>query len=343
MKKAICILILGMIAAAKCAACTRVTYCGDNCVATGRTLDWRTPIPTSLRVMPRGRQQASFDVDSLALRWTASYGSVVAIGYDMGVSEGLNECGLAVNILYLPGAVYTLPDEHRRVMSASVWALYLLDNFATTSEAVESLSRDLFHLDAPAMADGSATAIHLAMSDSVGDCAVVEYVDGRLSISHGKEFDVLTNAPTFDDQLAVSRYWQGVGGMHMLPGTNRSSDRFARATFYRSVLPSALSRRDALAAVTGIVRNCAVPLGISVEGSPEISTTQWISVSDQLQRVYYFQLTLSPSAVWIDLRQTDLSAGSPQLTVTLTDDGAQSGDITRQLLPAPDFRPVFRL
>lgn len=31
-------------------ACTRVVYAGTNGnVATGRTLDWRTPIPTSLR------------------------------------------------------------------------------------------------------------------------------------------------------------------------------------------------------------------------------------------------------------------------------------------------------
>ncbi len=339
------LLTLAAAGLAEARPCTRVVYAGQNCVATGRTLDWRTPIPTSLRVMPRGRPGRSFDVDSLALHWRARYGSIVAIGYDMGVSEGLNERGLAVNILYQPGARYTLPSgsEHRRVMSSSVWALYLLDNFATTAEAVAALSRDEFHLDAPAMADGSATTIHLAMTDSLGVSAVVEYVDGRLCLYHGREYGVLTNAPTLDRQMAVCAYWQSVGGMNMLPGTARSSDRFVRAEFYRSLLPDTLSHSRALAATAAVVRNCAVPMGIAVEGQPEISTTQWLSLMDQRRMVYYFRLTQSPSAVWIDLRRADLEAGSPQQTVTLTADGSQSGDLTPQLRQVADFRPVFRL
>ena len=326
-------------------ACTRVVYVGDSAVATGRTLDWRTPIPTSLRIMPRGEVRHSYDVSSESLTWTSTYGSIVAIGYDMGVSEGLNEAGLAANILYLPGAVYTLPNgkEHRKVMSSSVWALYFLDNFASVDEAIQAISRDEFHIDAPSMPGGTATTLHIALSDATGNSAIVEYVDGQLTLHHGADYNVLTNAPTLDQQLAVRNYWQGVGGMNMLPGTNRSTDRFVRASFYCSMLPRTLSHTKALAGVFGIVRNCSVPMGIAVPDQPEISTTQWFSLSDQTKRVYYFQLTLSPSVVWVNLHDTDLTEGSPQRTLALTTDGTQSGNVTALFTAATPFKPVYRL
>lgn len=327
-------------------ACTRVTYVGhDGIVATGRTLDWRSPIPTTLRIMPRGEARESFDDPAQNITWTSRYGSVVSIGYDMGVSEGLNEKGLAVNILYLPGSVYTLPDgqEHRKVMSSSVWAQYMLDNFATVDDAMAVVRQDLWHIDAPAMPEGSSTTIHMAISDATGNSAIIEYIDGRLSVHEGKECRVLTNAPFYDQQIAVRDYWQGIGGMNMLPGTNRSTDRFVRASFYDSLLPDSLDHTQALAGVFGIIRNCSVPQGISVPGQPEISTTQWLSLSDQRDMVYYFQLTQSPAVVWVDLRKADLRAGAPERTITLTTDGSQVGDITADFHRASQFKPFFHM
>jgi choloylglycine hydrolase len=193
------------------------------------------------------------------------------------------------------------------------------------------------------MPGGTVTTLHLAISDASGDNAIVEYIDGKLSLHQGKEYNVLTNAPTYDQQLAVCNYWQGVGGMNMLPGTNRSTDRFVRAKFYGSLLPATLSHTKALAGVFGIVRNCSVPMGITVADQPEISTTQWLSLSDQLRRIYYFQLTLSPSVVWVDLTAADLAQGAPQRTIALTTDGSQSGDVTTQFTATSAFKPVYRL
>lgn len=326
-------------------ACTRVVYAGDSVTATGRTLDWRTPIPTALRVFPRGERHVSFDDPNDCLTWVSKYGSVTAISYDMGIAEGMNEMGLAANSLYLPGSVYSLPDgqEHRKKMSSSVWPQYILDNFATVPEAVAALSRDELYIYAPQMPDGSAATLHMAISDSEGRVAVIEYEDGMLRLHTGKEYNVLTNAPFFDEQLAVCDYWTNVGGMHMLPGTNRSSDRFVRASFYASLLPKNLSHRNGLAGVFGVIRNCAVPMGISVPDQPEISTTQWFSLCDQTRKVYYFQLTESPSVVWIDLTKLPLEPGNPQLTVTLTNDGSQLGCINALLAKAAAFKPMFRL
>lgn len=338
-------LLSGIISVAPAKACTRVVYAGDSVVATGRTLDWRTPIPTSLRVFPRGENHVSYDIPGEGLSWTSKYGSVTAISYNMGIAEGMNEKGLAANVLYLPGSIYSTgkDKEHRKKMSTSVWPQYVLDNFASVSEAIAQLGKDEFYLDAPKMPDGSSATLHMGLSDASGDCAVIEYKDGQLEITHGKEYNVLTNAPFYEDQLAVNAYWDGIGGMHMLPGTNRSSDRFARASFYSKMLSPTLSHRMGLAGVFGIIRNCAVPMGIEVPNQPEISTTQWFSLCDQTDFVYYFQLTQSPAVVWIDLTETDLTPGAPQLTVDLTTDGSQIGKINSLLKPAEPFKPCFRL
>jgi choloylglycine hydrolase len=40
----------------------------------------------------------------------------------------------------------------------------------------------------------------------------------------------MTNSPTYDQQLALNRYWEQIGGTTMLPGTNRAADRFVRAS-----------------------------------------------------------------------------------------------------------------
>lgn len=320
-----------------------MVYAGDSVTATGRTLDWRTPIPTTLRVFPRGEQRVSYDDPSVAMSWRSKYASVTALGYDMGVAEGMNEKGLVANALYLPGSVYARPDDKRKRMSSSVWPLYFLDNFATVDEAVEQMRKDEFYIYAPPMPDGSAATLHIALSDVGGNVAVMEYKDGELQITVGPQYNVLTNAPYFAEQLAVNNYWKNIGGMHMLPGTNRSSDRFARASFYSSLLPRTLSHRLGLAGVFGVIRNCAVPMCISVPDQPEISTTQWFSLSDQTDCTYYFQLTESPSVVWINLRDLPIDAGKPQLTVTLTNNGSQQGCINKLLKAVPDFKPFFHL
>lgn len=324
-------------------ACTRVCYAGKYAVATGRTLDWRTPIPTALRTFPRGELHVSYDDPAVNMTWRSRYGSVCAISYNMGVAEGMNEKGLAVNVLYLPGSVYQLPDgqEHRRKMSTTVWPLFFLDNFATVEEAMSAAAKDEFYLDAPAMGDGSSATLHMALSDAQGNCGVIEYKDGVLQTHMGPQYNVLTNAPYYDQQLAVNAYWQEVGGMNMLPGTNRSSDRFARASFYRSILPDTLSYAAGTAAVFGIIRNCAVPSGIAIPGRPEISSTQWFSLSDQTKMRYYFQLAQSPGVVWIDLSKAQLAPGSQQQTITLTSDGSQIGEINHLCKNVPPFQPYF--
>lgn len=324
--------------------CTRVTFVGDSSIViTGRTLDWKTPIPSNLYVFPRGQHRRSYDTDR-SISWTSRYGSVCTTGYDIGITEGMNEKGLVVNLLYLPGTFYAEADDPRPYMSTSLWAAYVLDNFATTAEAVEQLRKDQFQINAPAMPGGEATTLHMAISDETGNSAIVEYIQGKLEIREGHQYQVLTNAPPYDQQLAIYSYWQTVGGLHMLPGTNRSQDRFTRASFYISVIPKDSSHKKAMAGMFGIIDNCAVPTGISLPDQPEISTTQWRTVADQRERTYYFRLTESPGTIWTDLREFDLYPGAPIMKLDVFNAKKMLiGNMVKEYHPVKSFTPLYRM
>lgn len=324
--------------------CTRVVYIGDdNTVITGRTLDWKEDIATNLYVMPRGIVRSGYgDADS-TLTWTSQYGSVVAVGYDLGVTEGMNEAGLVCNLLYMPGTSYSRPGGDRRpYMSASLWAQYVLDNFATTGDAVTALAQDAFQVHAPSMPGGDSTTLHMAISDATGNSAVIEYIDGDIRIHVGKEYKVLTNAPAYDRQLAVAEYWKNVGGLNMLPGTNRSADRFARASFYIDAVPTNTTHAMALAGVFGVLFNCSVPVGISVPDQPEISSTRWRSVADQKNKVYYYATTLNPSVMWIDLNDFSLEPGAPVMKLDIIrQKKAYMGNVVHDMERSKGFTPMF--
>ena len=86
-------------------------------------------------------------------------------------------------------------------------------------------------------------------------------------IHHDRRYQVMTNSPIFEHQLALNSYWQQIGGTVMLPGTNRSADRFARASFYINAIPKSEDPVMALASVFSVIRNASVPYGITTPAS----------------------------------------------------------------------------
>jgi choloylglycine hydrolase len=184
-------------------ACTRATYVGPNdMVITTRSNDWVGSQSSNLWVYPRGMSRDGGIPG--AITWTSKYGSITTAGWDIGTVDGLNEEGLAANALYLAESDYGQPavNDPRKPLSVTAWAQYVLDNFATVGEAVEALRKEPFYIVALKLPSGHAGVAHLSISDPSGDSAIFEYVDGKLVIHHGKQYTVMTNSPTFDQQLA---------------------------------------------------------------------------------------------------------------------------------------------
>ena len=326
-------------------ACTHAVYLGpNNMIVTGRTMDWREEMPTNLWLLPRGMERVSYD-KTPRLTWTSRYGSVVAVSYDIGTSEGMNEMGLVVQLLYLTESRYDRPgeDDNRPVMGMSIWCQYVLDNFATVSEAVATLKKDRFMIHAPAMPGGQASTMHMAISDSTGNSAIVEYIDGEINIYEGREHQVLTNSPAYPLQLAVRDYWAPIGVLNMMPGTHKSSDRFVRASFYINAIERTEDPKAAVAGVFSVMRAVSVPLGISTPDHPNNASTRWRSVSDQKNRVYYFETTLAPAILWVDLQEADLKPGAPVRKLTLTGGEEYAGNATSQFVPTKPFTFLFEI
>lgn len=159
--------------------------------------------------------------------------------------------------------------------------------------------------------------LHLSISDSTGDSAIVEYIDGKQVIHHSRDYQVMTNSPIFDEQLALNAYWKEIGGTVMLPGTNRAADRFARASFYIDAIPKTENAVETLASVFGVIRNASVPFGITTPDQPNISSTRWRTVADHKRKLYFFESALTPNTFWVDLNTLDFSEGAKVLKLDL--------------------------
>jgi DNA-binding transcriptional MocR family regulator len=78
--------------------------------------------------------------------------------------------------------------------------------------------------------------------------------------------------------------------------------------------------------------------GIKVPGQPNIADTLWLTVSDQKNRVSYYQDTNSPSIVWVRLADLDFGEGSGPRKLQLDGNPDVGGDQTRNFRPAALFR-----
>lgn len=319
--------------------CTRVVYSGTNgMVATGRSMDWKTDMHSNIWIFPRGMERNG-ETGSNSLEWTSKYGSVVTSAFEIASTDGMNEKGLVANLLWLPETEYPVRDKSKPGLTITAWVQYMLDNFATVEEAVNFIDEDTFQVVSDMMPDGSRLAtLHLSVSDATGDCAIFEYIGKKLTIYHSKEYKVLTNSPTYDKQLALNEYWNSIGGLTFLPGTNRASDRFARASFYVNALPKTDDVRIAVASVFSVIRNTSVPYGISTPNAPEISTTQWRTVSDSKNLLYFFESSLTPNTFWVNLREVDFSEGAPVLKLSIANEETYHGNATKDFKSAQAFK-----
>ncbi|MEJ5329319.1 MAG: linear amide C-N hydrolase [Desulfobaccales bacterium] len=329
-------------------ACTRAVFKGhDGTVFTGRTMDWKEDIQSNLWVFPRGMQRDGA-AGPKSPKWVSKYGSLIASGYDLGSTDGINEKGLVVNLLYLVESDYG-SLQGKPPLSISLWGQYVLDNFATVAEAVAALRQEPFRLRSMKLDNGVEVLLHLAISDATGDSAIFQYIHGKLIIHHGPQYQVMTNSPAYDQQLALNEYWVSIGGLTFLPGTNRSADRFARTYFLINAIPTTIApsyikavpqgsfANQAALSVLSVMRSVSVPLGITTPGQPNIASTVWRTVADHTNLVYFFDSATSPNVFWIPMKQLDLKEGAPVRKLVLVGGKVYAGNVANKFEPAPPF------
>lgn len=320
-------------------ACTRIMYeTGDGGFIVGRTMDWYDDLGSDLWAFPRGMSRDG-GTGSKAIQWTSKYGSVVVDAYDVAATDGMNEAGLVANVLYLAEADYGDANaSNKRQLSVGAWLQYILDNFGSVSETVNALRKEPFIVVAPTLPGGKAASAHVSLSDPTGDSAIFEYVNGELIIHHDPSYTVMTNSPTFDQQLAINTYWDEVGGLKMLPGTHRAADRFARVSWNLNATPKVDDPELAVATVFSLVRGISVPIGISDPEKPNIASTLWRTVADTKAKRYFFESALSPSIFWVDLNKLNLTEGSTPRKLSLKGNPLLAGEVSASFKPTQPFK-----
>ena len=316
--------------------CTRVLWnSNDLAVLTGRSMDWPESTQPLIVAFLAGRERdgshpAGIVDDPNPLRWTSRHASLVTTVYGVGTVDGLNDAGVAGHALYLVATDFGQRDPAIPGVQAGLWLQYLLDQAGTVAEAVALM--DDIQLVKISMHGHDAT-IHLALEDKSGDSAIIELSGGRPVIHHGRQYTLMTNDPTYDEQLTLlaQQDFSHPSRDMPLPGNVNAVDRFQRAAYYSALLPTPTSQRQAVASVMAIMRNVSVPFGAPY-GDFGVYDTEYRTVTDLTNRMYFFELTTSPNVIWVNMDGLDLAEGGPALAIDPYDE-TLVGDVTGRFAP----------
>jgi penicillin V acylase-like amidase (Ntn superfamily) len=329
-------------------ACSRVNYnsgaADGNRIMVGRSMDWLENTNSSFWLFPAGMKRSGY-AGKNSVTWTSTYGSVITSMYDLATVDGMNSKGLVGNVLYLADGDYGTRDNSIPGLSIGLWQQYFLDKYATVKEAVDDVyteaGKEKFQIATKEIVPGVPSLGHLSLTDPSGDSAIMEYLEGKLVVHHAPKYTVMTNDPSFDEQLAISAYWGAISN-YSLPGTDRPADRFARLAHYVTVIPGSKDAATAAASTAGMIRAVSVPLEpISVK-TPNIAATLWRVYSDTKALTYYYESATDPMGFWVELSQLDLSAKGKVMVLKLknVDWKSRVGDMTSHFTAAEPFQPL---
>lgn len=330
------------IAAPHAGACTRVIYRGANSnFVVARSLDWKTPIPTNLYVYPAGMAKVGSDQPG-AITWTSKYGAIYAVGYDGGITEGMNEKGLVINGLFCKGTVYdNEKTKDLPPMSLSMFVGWLLDMNATTDEVVAVLEKHNFSLSGATFDGGTVSALHWGITDASGKTAILEFDHGDVKIHDPGDYLAMTNDPQWDDMKAILAYWDKIGGQNMLPGTVSSPDRCVRANYFAHHVEAVTDPFIAVSIAKSIIVPSCVPYTYLIQGEPNVSSTQWRSYAELKNRRYFFDIVTNPGYYYIDLTKCDLRKGAPVMKLDTTKETLLVGEANHALRKSEPFKPIY--
>ncbi len=322
----------------------------DNSVVVGRTMEFGIDPGSKLTIFPRGfKFQALGANNKPGFAWDGQYGFV---GMDMFglpmVSDGINEKGLYVGDLYLPGfAEYQdVPagQENRSIAPIDV-AGYLLSLCTNVEEAKHAI-QDVFVWPWYADQIKSIPPLHFAVHDATGKSAVFEYVGGKLNI-YDNPIGVLTNSPTFDwhqinlrnfvnlsatnvpplklDGGTITQLGQGTG-MLGLPGDSTPPSRFVRAVAYSQSALKPENAEEAVNTAYHIVNNFDIPKGFcrdSSSGEAHYDFTFWSTLSDLTNKVYYYRGYQNVKVFRVSLSKLDFAGTETKKIDTTSSDWYQ--------------------
>lgn len=290
--------------------CTSIfTKTKDGKHLLARTMDFSYPLNSSPVFIPRAYQWKSVSDQTTH---TNKYGFVGAgknLEGSYFVAGGVNEKGLSVAELYLPGeAVYQKEmDPTCLNFAPHEYILHLLGNFSSIEEIGKELS-SINLVGAPLPELGIITPLHWIITDQSGKSVVIEPTTKTLSFKENP-VNVMTNTPQLEwhiqnlrnylnvrpmqydavtfDNFTATPFSQGTGTSG-LPGGYTPPERFTRAAFLKEYIKEAANEDEGVMNVFHILASVRIPKGIVLEKSGNSDYSQYVSISCNESKTFYY-------------------------------------------------------
>ncbi|MFC4770572.1 choloylglycine hydrolase family protein [Enterococcus hermanniensis] len=281
----------------------------DNKHLLARTMDFSYPLGASPLYIPRNHTWSS---DSDHKSWQNSLG-FLGTGEQLEdnyfVSDGVNEAGISVAELYLPGEVVYQKeiDPAKLNFRPHEFIMWILGNVHSLDELKKQLETiNLVNQPVPEL--GFITPLHWIITDANGRSVVIEPTETTL---HFKEnpVNVMTNTPTLEWHIQNLRNYLNVQPMQFapvefgdyeaqafsqgtgtsgLPGGYTPPERFVRAAFFKEKIDEAANEDEGVMNALNILETVSIPKGIVVKQTGEEDYSQFISIMcNESQTLYY--------------------------------------------------------
>ncbi|HKX28874.1 MAG TPA: choloylglycine hydrolase family protein, partial [Blastocatellia bacterium] len=318
--------------------CTGIQLVSSDGAAIGaRTLEFEQELGSQIIVVPAGTNYPAIARGSLP--WTATYGAVGANAYRLPLLvEGLNEKGLSAGAFYFPGyASYTPVSQapEGKALSPLEVVTWILTTCATLDEVSAKLSS--VPVAAFSIAGQGPPPLHYLVRDPQGRSIVIEYQnEGTITISQD-QIGVFTNSPPFDWQsvnltnyinlspknveessvlrIGLTQTGQG-SGLLGLPGDFTPPSRFVRAAFYAASAQPGKTALETVKQAFHILNLFDIPVG-TVQGSSGEDHTEWTSVSDMKNLVFYIRTHNNQQVRYVEVLPALKAVGGKVLHLSL--------------------------
>lgn len=200
--------------------CSAVLLTPNSHPVMARSYDWHIG-EALLMVNQPGIAKRALAFDNPA-EWVSKYGSVTINQYGREMPcEGMNQAGVAIAVLWLDESQYPVSD-HRPSVTSAQWVQYQLDTAGSVADVVASDS-------GIRITPLGGAKVHYFVSDASGDCAVIEFLEGRMVVHRGEALPhpLITNDTCAASQQSLADF-EGFGGQQPMPSDRSQVSRYVR-------------------------------------------------------------------------------------------------------------------
>ncbi len=320
-------------------ACTALHLTAkDGGVVVGRTMEFGLDTKSDAVIVPaESKLTSSLPDKSQGIQYTTKYGFVgLNFMEKRMVVDGMNEKGMYVGALYLPGyADYQkgTPENAAKSMAPEDYVAWLLGNFASVAEVKANYDKVVLVQNPQKEIGGQSFPGHFLITDDSGAAIVIEPINKTLKL-YENPIGILTNSPGFDwhminlsnyanlsavnvkpldfSNTTIKTFGQG-SGLVGLPGDYTPPSRFVRAVVFSQSAIKLPTAAETVFQMFHIMNAFDIPFGSIQEKTKDAihyDYTQWTTVADLKNKKYAFKTYSDQSIRSIDLRKALAAAGN---------------------------------